>query len=801
MAPPTGARARLIVIVGVSVCTCIVRAVSPDMVRLRSQVIESLLLPSDTLGLATLAAMDGEVLSLASSLDASGLWRDVNYNDSADLSEWGAAEHLRRCLILGIAFSTNASAHAHAPAVGAAVQTCTWGWVARDPKNLNWWWQQLGTPQCVAKLLLLSPNATTTAAASVIFERLAFPKDVIGFLGANRVWSALASVLIALVRNNETIIDDAFALMHEAYAPAIPGIDGLQVDGGFHQHGPLAQMSYAYGAHFLTNALAAEVAARGTRWVMSSEAWNSVALYLLDGARSVTRGSEFVPTVCGRHNTYFAQVDGAHVPRGHYHSFAATPLFAGAFPALPPIGAASALSVGYARILPSFVAYPRGAEVSAFAAQVAAGDGSGGWIGHSRFWRSDVTAHARQGFAFVLHSLSNRTLNTECVNGEGLQNRAIGDGALTTHVTGAEYRDVAPTWRWSLVPGTTELQDAITYTCANAQITDSAQRAPFVGGAGDGRVDVACHDMRRTDGDATLVARKAFVFLDDGVIALGAGIAAAPSSGGRATHNVTTSIEQRALAGTVYVGLRVNPGTPLALVNNSLYESGDVAWIWHDGVTYGLLTPPEPASRGALVGVSTRTQVGAWSDVVDGAPNVTLAQPTFLTYIHHGDAATSSSPGAYAYAILPGASTPVEGGAAFLAFTHSHAVVANTPDLHAVCNSGGAAWALHAVFWPPNAAPDSPPTPAPAAAPCPAVSSSHAALVVIAAASDVLTVTAADPMIEGRKATLKLTVEGVTATGTACRPAPGGGTLVTIPLPLQSSTVGSSVTVACNLQV
>lgn len=773
----------------------IVHHVDPDVSRLREQVISSLLLPSDAAGLATLRALDAEVPVLVSTLNSTGLWPDVTYADPSDLSAWSAAEHLRRCLMLGIAFASNASSHAGAADVGAAVQACTWGWVAADPANHNWWWQQLGTPQCIAKLLLLSPNSTTAAAAHAhIFARLAFPADVAAFTGANRVWSALVSVLIGLVDGNATRVDAAFALMHAAYAPAV-GVDGLQVDGGFHQHGPLAQMSSAYGAHFIVNALSAELAARGTRWAMAPPAWAAVSAYLLDGARAVTRGSEFLPTVCGRHNTYFAEVDAAGVPRGHYHSFAAFAAFSAAFPAFAPLGTASALSVSYARLLPAFAGYPRGSEVAAFAAQVAAGDGSGGWVGHARFWRTDVTAHARGGFAFVLHSFSNRTLNTECVNGEGVQNRALGDGALTVHVHGREYRDVAPAWRWSLVPGTTELQGVAPYTCSGAQLADAAQRAPFVGGAGDGAWGVACHDARREDDGATLVARKAYAFYDDSAVALGAGVVA--TAGARA-FNVTTAIEQRALAGTVYVGLLSDAATPRALPNGTLTEAAELSWVWHDGVTYGLLAPSEPAARGATVGVSTRTQVGAWSAIVDGAPNATVAVPMFLAYVHHGPA-PAAAPGAYAYAVLPGSSTPSAGAAAFLAFQRATTIVANTPALHAVCRAApnaSIAWVLHAVLWPSD---QGAPAPVPAAAPCPAVSVSHAALVVIASGGGALTVTVSNPLIEGRLPMLFVTIEGVDAVGDACAPV-AGGTRVSVLLPLDPATEGSSVTVTCKLQ-
>ena len=186
-------------------------------------------------------------------------------------------------------------------------------------------------------------------------------------------------------------------------------------------------MSYAYGGHFMANALSMERAARGTPWALGPAPgphWAALTTYLLDGARWLSRGAEWAAGAMGRHNTYFASADASGVTDGHYHSFAAYPLFGLAFPTwAPPFDSATA--VLYGRLLRHFSAYPRAPEIGAFAAQVLAGDGSGGVAGHRRFWLSDCSSHQRAGFAFSLHSFSSRTLNTECINGEGLQ---VGDG-------------------------------------------------------------------------------------------------------------------------------------------------------------------------------------------------------------------------------------------------------------------------------------------------------------------------------------------------------------------------------------
>lgn len=191
-----------------------------------------------------LSAIDRECPIILQGLNSSGFWTDIDYFDSDARSDWPAAGHLRRCLLFGIAYNSNASMWYLNASYSGAANRCTASWLALSPVNSNWWWMQLGTLQCIAKLLLLVPNATLLAQANAdAFPRLTLA-DVAGFDGANRVWSALIHVLIGALNANATHVDAAFALLVAAYAPVAGGVvsDGLQLDAGFHQHGPLAQV-------------------------------------------------------------------------------------------------------------------------------------------------------------------------------------------------------------------------------------------------------------------------------------------------------------------------------------------------------------------------------------------------------------------------------------------------------------------------------------------------------------------------------------------------------------------------------
>jgi hypothetical protein len=222
---------------------------------------------------------------------------------------------------------------------------------------------QFGTLQIVAKMLFLVPDPQLLELANnSTFPRLSEP-DVAAMLGSNRVWGSLILAAVACLNNNESSLDSAFALMRGVYQ-LTAGIDGMQPDFSYHMHGPVAYISYGYGSHFLTNALTMELAASGTRWAVSPEQWAALTGYLLDGSRWVVRGSEYMLSAAGRHNTYFFKPDAFGLAAGHYHFYAAYPLFAAAFPALslPPFD--SPLSVQLVRLLPNFFeSRARGSEV------------------------------------------------------------------------------------------------------------------------------------------------------------------------------------------------------------------------------------------------------------------------------------------------------------------------------------------------------------------------------------------------------------------------------------------------------
>lgn len=196
----------------------------------------------------------------------------------------------------------------------------------------------------------------------------------------------------------------------------------------------------------------------------------------------------------------FDKTDSFGVNQGHYHYFAAFTPFELAFPDFqPPF--TTPIGVFFAPLLDSIASTnrSRAAEFAAFSDRL---------VGrlpasrqHTHFYDSDYTAHHRPEYSVFVHALSSRTEPTECVNEENKKGRMMADGTTTVYSSGEQYTGVFPFLNWTLLPGTTEVQnpeqdgESSAAECANIRQGDIRKR--FVGGLSDGDVGVTTMDFAR----------------------------------------------------------------------------------------------------------------------------------------------------------------------------------------------------------------------------------------------------------------------------------------------------------------
>ncbi|WP_327659390.1 MULTISPECIES: polysaccharide lyase 8 family protein [unclassified Streptomyces] len=265
--------------------------------------------------------------------------------------------------------------------------------------------------------------------------------------------------------------------------------------------------------------------------------------------------------------------------------------------------------------------------------------------GHHVFADMDRVVHRRPGWSYTLSLSSKRIAAYEAGNGENLHGWYTGDG-MTYLYDGDDLDafgdDFWPTVNPYRLPGTT-VDTRTRADLGTAPGTDTFRPKNAVAGGAvlDGQYGAAAMELI-ADG-STLRAKKAWFFLDNAVVALGAGITA---SDGRTVESV---VENRNLHAD---------GAPLLTVDDRPQpgEQGcsarltDARWAHLEG-TGGYVFP-----AGGPLRALREERTGAWRSLNTGADTGGSTTPVTRRYatlwFDHGPSPESAS---YAYVLLPGA--------------------------------------------------------------------------------------------------------------------------------------------------
>jgi len=743
--------------------------------------------------------MQQEVAFLLKTQSNDGSWPDVDYNDPGGRSWWRSGVHLRRLVVSGAAFAYDKSPFAGSPAVRDMMTKGLEFWYEKDPPNLNWWWEQLGTPRSLARALILlgeAGNSSLVFGAAKFFDRapLAWAAKE---TGCNRVWGASVNVLRGALEGDGDRIQAAYNISHSAVAMGDSKGDGVQVDGSFHQHGPQLYSGWGYGAIFTTNVLSQELFAvddRAASLRLPEDRWAVLTRMVLDGQQVMTRGPNFDFEASGRLMTYFVNRSFAFGPLSHYHSYAAFTPFEIAFrrfqePMTTP------LAVVFQPLLAGLTHRSRGQELADYGLRVVGGAAPPLPPLNRHFFTSDYMAHSRPSFLATSRLFSNRTINSECVNSENKRGKDLADGALVVYRSGREFEGVFPVWDWQRVPGTTEHRVDVGDECSSIQ---RVQHTSFVGGVSDGSLGGTAMYFRRGRADL-LQAFKTTAMLDDAAAAFGAAITSA------GPLVVGTSLDQRNLNGSVVYATASRPGTPVALPdgdgNGTTAALVAMAWAWHGGLLYVPL--PVPAGlAGPSFNISSEVQTGSLALITQG-PDDPIARRVFSLSAHHGTPG-AGAPAAYLHAIAPldDVSDAADAAARF-AQRVSAAGGKGWGDAQTVCDRGaaGAGPSMVSVFWPEGdnstAVPGGASTAGGAGLGCWDVTSDTAALVQVRRGASGIVVAVSNPLQFARPLSATVTVAGVSGSGPGCAPgADGASTSVTVRFP-SGNAAGNSTVIEC----
>ena len=444
-----------------------------------------------------------EAEAVAARQSADGSWADVDYANPSRGS-WPSVLHCKRVVLLAAA-ADGADAAAQRDRLHAdAIRALDW-WRARDPKCLNWWYNEIGVPAQLGRAAILLdphlPPADREYVTGTVLPRAGKQK----MTGTNAVWLADNLFLLAVLQRDGPGVTSCVKTVF-GQAVVTTG-EGIQPDGSFHQHGPQQQFGN-YGKQLFEEVtdLAATTAPAG--WPLTGEQLDALRHFALDGLQWTCWHGVMDVSACDRE------------------------LF-------PNSGQTKARDVD--RALATFATLsPTDRPACEAAARRDVDGGTNDLVGDRYFWRSDYGVHRRPGFMATLRMCSTRVVGGESVNSENLAGYFLGTGATFFYRDGREYQDALPLYDWRKIPGVTcPWSDGPTPTFSR-----NKNGSAFVGGATDGTDAAVAFDLRR-DG---VSADKAYFFVGDDVVCLGTAIVAAAVA-----DPIVTTVDQFA-----------SPGAPVA---------------------------------------------------------------------------------------------------------------------------------------------------------------------------------------------------------------------------------------------
>ena len=516
-------------------------------------------------------------------LKPDGSWTDINYADAQ-------YDPLNRIKDMASAYIRPSNKlYQNVELYGAIVKSLQ-HWLDKNPKNKNWWYNDIFYPQAIGQTLILMRNAKTQL--PVELEKALINRMIRKLKtgdGANTSDEALHYLYRACLTQNKATLDSAAKYLFEPIAIA-DGKEGIQVDGSYYQHGK-QQAIASYGRVFAGNSVNAAFYLRETEYALPKAQLTILVNYLKNTFLRTVRGSFYDFNVRGRG---ISRKDSLSSGMGG---------MVGKIKLFDPENAAywDASALRTARKKP--VDY-------------------GITASHSQYWKSGYTLHLRKAYTFSVQTASTRTLRTERGNNENILGKFLPDGATNIQRSGSEYANLMPVWEWDKIPGTTSRD----YPDDNGATVLKEWGIPgttkFVGGVSDGIYGVSCYDLNYD----SVQAKKAWFFFDREVVCLGTGIKSSTK------ENITTTINQAWLRGDV------------ASSNGAQANGKGEIWTIHDSIGY--IFP-----QGGDLEISSKAQTGNWYRINHFQSKNELKHNVFKIWLNHGKNPQNAT---YQYLVVPG---------------------------------------------------------------------------------------------------------------------------------------------------
>ncbi len=518
-----------------------------------------------------------KILTYLRAMKPDGSWADINYADTRR-SGWEPKTHAERVLEMTKLYCSTKTSYHHSTEVEKAIRNAMQYWFTTQPVSLNWWQNQIGVPKTMGAAFVLFENKLTPAereGAIGVMQQARF-----GMTGQNKVWLAGNVLIRGLLQNDFELVK---AARDTIASEIVTGqTEGIKEDWSFHQHGPQQQFGN-YGLAFISGMSFYSGLFNGTSLAFDEKQLTILSTLLEEGYRWIL---------------WNGYMDISSLGRQLYHNAPIHKAFCVAF------AAASLAESG----LPAADTAFKHIMNENFLPQ----SGKNSFTGHKHFYCSDYTIHRAPQWMASVKMASTRVIGTELVNEDNLLGYYLADGATYYYIRGNEYLNDFPFWDWRKVPGITSYEtDA---PLPRMQKAKTGNESAFVGGVTDGHYGLTAMQLNR-DG---LKAHKAWLFTDEFVLCLGAGIAS------DSLLPVTTTIDQRGKQADL------------------LYLK-DKTRFFHDNTGYIVLD-------GTSCTAEATTRNGQWHDFMQMYQPETLEREMVTLSLNHG---TCPKDAAYQYIVLP----------------------------------------------------------------------------------------------------------------------------------------------------
>lgn len=554
----------------------------------------------------------------------SGAWRDLDYMDQSG-SGWKSTIHAERTGDMAAFYSRHKEDQeqfTHAE-LSKAIHAAWKYWFDHKPVcKTNWWPNDIGVPKPMGRsFLLLQDEMSEDESQSA--KEVVFPKTVMKRTGTNLLWESDIVLTRALFLGDIELAHEAIKNIASLVCVVERGIEGIQKDNSFHQHGPQQQFGN-YGMAMLETGYSVYCPLlAGTSFAFSEEVIDVVVDLICDGYGWVMWNGALDVNSTGR---FFSQ--GVQEEKGN------------------------AILAAVYRFLPACNDEQK-ARVQQFIDDNTTGKRemlgqksfycSDGMYHHTPTWAaslkmssmrcdgdgSDVGIYAPDAFVAPTAWRAIKTYNARVVGTEQgddhLKGYYFADGALYTYVDGDDYENCAAVWDWRKVPGITCYESTEPIQRYKGLIPPT--QSSYVGTCTDKKSGITSMILNRD----SLMAHKSWVVTDDFVLCLGSGVR---DYLGKAT--LTTTIDQKIAKGD------------LLYLNGGSWESVDKKVASEKNMRFYHYKSGYIVLDGSEAEGSIAMREGDWEEVSLGYDPQVDRKDVFTLFVRHRKQNDS-----YKYLILP----------------------------------------------------------------------------------------------------------------------------------------------------